>query len=116
MKTIKCIDLGISILLIGWFTLKVLFEGTDLLITAYFIVGGWQSLSMILHAVMGWFTRKNSVRFNYHWVAFISVITMPAGSIWVLLYVAPFMALFYAGLCAYEIKYLYRKRPLSLLK
>ena len=116
MKTIKFIDLTISILLFAWFTIKVWYEGTGILITGYFILGGWQSLSMIVHATMGWFTGKNNTRFIYHWIVFISVLTMPVGSIWVLLYAAPFMALFYTGLCAYELKYLYRKRPLSLLK
>jgi hypothetical protein len=99
-----------------FFLFEFLFNKAEMLIHGYFWVGAWQSLSMIVHATCGWMAPYNNTRLTYHWIAFIAVITMPIGSIWILLYTAPFMALFYTGLCAYELKYLLRKRPLSLLK
>lgn len=116
MKTIKLTDLGINISLLLIFLIETLVNGTEMMIKGYLCVGAWQSLSMIVHAACGWMAPLNKIRFVYHWIAFIAVITMPMGSIWILLYTAPFMALFYTGLCAYELKYQFRRRPLSLLK
>jgi hypothetical protein len=116
MKIIKIADLGINISLLLIFTIEAFVNGTEMLITGYLYVGAWQSLSMIVHGLCGWMEPYRSTRYTYHWIAFIAVITMPVGSIWILLYTAPLMALFYTGLCVFEIKYLYRKRPLSLLK
>jgi|GWRWMinimDraft_15_1066023.scaffolds.fasta_scaffold111733_1 hypothetical protein len=116
MKTIKIIDLGINISLLLISTIENLLNGTEELVTAYLWAGAWQSLSMIVHASCGWMAPYNKTRYAYHWIAFIAVITMPLGSIWILLFAAPFMALFYTILCVYELKYLYRRRPLSLLK
>jgi len=109
-------DLGINLSLIIFFITSTVLNGFENLITGYLWVGGWQSLSMIVHSASGWMAPFNKTRNVYHWIAFFAVITMPLGSIYILLYAAPFMALFYTALCIYEIKYQFRKRPLSLLK
>jgi hypothetical protein len=115
MKKIKLIDLAINLGLIGWFLIHKSWNDFDKLITAYFVVGSWQVISMIVHAYMKWFTKKGSARYIYHWLVFIAIITIPMGSFWVLAFTATPMALFYAILCIVEISSI-RPRPLSLLK
>ncbi len=119
MKTFKIIDVWISIGLIISFTTLIIYdaEGFDvmnnLIITSYFVVGGWQVISMLVHAITGTFTY--GARYVYHWITLISVVTMPAGSIWILWLTAPFMAVFYTWLC-YRETYIKMRRPLDLLK
>ncbi|MEO6254264.1 MAG: hypothetical protein ABIO79_13205 [Ferruginibacter sp.] len=121
MKFFKIIDTWISIGLIISFTILIIYEGkgfsisNNLLFTSYFVIGGWQVISMIVHAVKGFFTDKYGARYMYHWITFISVATMPAGSFWILFFTAPFMAIFYTGLCFNEVRKM-NQRPLALLK
>jgi hypothetical protein len=84
-------------------------------LAGYFIVGGWQVISMIIHAVTKTFTHRSGKRYVYHWITFISVITMPMGSFWILFFTAPFMAVYYTWLCFDEVRKM-NQRPLALLK
>jgi hypothetical protein len=119
MKTFKIIDLWTSIGLICSFIFLIIYHGkgfgfgNDLLLKSYFIVGGWQVISMLIHAISGCFTY--GARHIYHWITFISVITMPIGSVWILIITAPFMAFFYTWLCWREV-YIKMKRPIDVLK
>ena len=115
MKKIKLIDLAINLALISWFLFQKCWADFDKLITAYFVVGGWQVISMLFHAYMKWFTKKGSTRYIYHWLVFIAIITIPIGSFWVLAFTTTPMALFYTTLCLIEILSI-KPRPLSLLK
>lgn len=116
MRTFKWIDAGLSTVLIIYFMADyTIAQSTERLIFSYFIIGAWQSISMIIHAWNKWYTRKYSVRHIYHWIAFVSVVTMPIGSIWILFFTAPFMAIFYTTLCFHECAAKI-KRPLSLIK
>jgi hypothetical protein len=120
MKKFKIIDLGISTGLILFFTIYVLVKAKgeifgDRIFTAYFIIGGWQVISMLVHAVTKTFTYKWGIRLIYHWITFVALIAIPAGSFWILLFTAPFMALFYTWLCYDEIVNK-MKRPLAQLK
>ena len=121
MKNFKICDFWISAGLIISFTILNIidFKGnilnTPVLFAAYFTVGGWQVISMIVHAVTHTFTHWPGARYAYHWVSLIAVITMPLGSIWILLFAAPFMAVYYTWLCYSEV-YVKMKRPLDLLK
>jgi hypothetical protein len=120
MKQFKIVDFWISIGLIISFTAISVIEGFDnflsnYFLVGYFVVGGWQVISMLVHAFNHWFTSDKSTRYFYHWITFISLITMPVGSIWILLFAAPFMAVFYTYLCYKEI-YVKMQRPLGLLK
>jgi hypothetical protein len=115
VKIIKGLDILINISLISWFLAHNYIHDFDVKISGNFIVGGWQAISMLLHAMNKWFTAKYSARHIYHWITFIAVITMPIGSFWILLLTAPFMALFYTGLCIVEFTRI-EKRPMSLLK
>ncbi|MBK7433419.1 MAG: hypothetical protein IPI66_05560 [Chitinophagaceae bacterium] len=116
MKRFKTIDAWISIILIGasgiWVSWTRSFE---YLLISYFVVGGWQVISMIVHIAAGCFTEKGGARLVYHWISFISLITMPLGSFFLLLFTAPFMAFYYTWLCHHEV-YVWMQRPLALLK
>jgi hypothetical protein len=120
MKQFKIIDFWISIGLMVSFAITGIIESvndfsTTNFLAAYFVVGGWQVISMLVHAFNSWFTSNKGTRYYYHWITFISLITMPVGSIYILLFAAPFMAVFYAYLC-YRETYVKMQRPLALLK
>jgi hypothetical protein len=115
MRVFKITDIGISLVMLIIFSIQYNTEDTlNWLFTSYFITGGWQSISMLIHAINSWHTRKWGTRYIYHWIAFISVITIPVGSYWILAFTAPFMAIFYTGLCFVEIRK-EEKRPSELL-
>ena len=104
MKTFKIIDVVISLMLILLFTIWMFIDPSpEVLIPGYLITGGWQLISMLVHAINKWFTKKGSTRRVYHWISVISVIALPFGFFWVLAFTAPFMAVFYTGLCYSEI-------------
>lgn len=119
MKQFKIIDFWINLGLIISSTIISMIEGpagflrNDFLL-GYFIVGGWQVISMLVHTYNKCFTKKGGARHIYHWITFIAVITMP-GSFWVLFWIAPFMAIYYTWLCYYET-YVKMQRPLAVLK
>lgn len=122
MKRFKIIDFWISSILIAGFAVVsipacIKEEGllNSTLITGYFVVGGWQCISMIIHVAGGWFTKKWGARYFYNWITLVSVVTMPAGSVWILILTAPFMAIYYAHMC-YKETFVKMKRPMELLK
>jgi hypothetical protein len=120
MKPFKVIDFWISTGLIISFTIISIIEGFDNFLTNYFLagyffVGSWQVISMIVHTIEKCFTYKGGSRYVYHWVTFISLVTMPFGSVWILLFTAPVMAVYYTWICYYEV-YVKMQRPLALLK
>ena len=119
MHQFKIIDFWINIgLIISTFTICKLEGAADFLhngfLIGYFIMGGWQVISMLVHAYNRCFTYKWGARYIYHWITLIAVITMP-GSFWILIIAAPFMAIFYTWLC-YKETYIKMQRPLALLK
>ena len=85
------------------------------ILLSYFIVGGWQVISMLVHIYNSCFTKRWGARFIYHWITFIALVTMPLGSFWVLAVTAPFMAIYYTYLC-YKETYVMMQRPISILK
>jgi len=115
MKTFKIADIMISTGLILFFVFSKCWLHPDHLIKAYFIVGGWQVISMLVHRFMQSFTKSGGTRAIYHWITAISLVTMPIGSVWILYFTAPFMALFYTGLCIYETTKM-SERPLAVIK
>ncbi|HAO46623.1 MAG TPA: hypothetical protein PLZ45_02285 [Ferruginibacter sp.] len=119
MKKFKTTDAWISTgLILSFVIINIINKPSGLIdesiLTGYFVVGGWQVVSMLVHAYKHWFTEKWSARYVYHWVTFISLVTMP-GSFWVLAITAPFMALYYTVLCFLEIGKM-NERPLNILK
>lgn len=115
MRIYKITDIGISLAMLLIFALRFNSEDRlDWLFDSYFITGAWQSTSMLIHAINSWHTRKGGTRYIYHRIAFVSVITIPLGSYWILAFTAPIMALFYTGLCFLEVRN-FEVRPSELL-
>ncbi len=115
MRKFKEIDTWISIILITGFAIATVINRDYTFLLGYFVVGGWQVISMLVHIYYHSFTEKKSIRRNYHWITLISLISMPIGSFWILLFTAPFMAVFYTWLCYDEARKM-NQRPLALLK
>lgn len=120
MKTFKIVDVWVSVIWITVFVIaEIVYHRDELfnetLFSGYFVTGAWQVISMCVHAFTGYFTRRGGVRYVYHWISFVAIITIPVGSFWILTFAAPFMAVFYTYLC-YRETYIKMKRPLDLLK
>jgi hypothetical protein len=115
MKKFKEVDMWISIILIAGFAIATIINRDYTFLLGYFVVGGWQVISMLVHVYYNSFTEKKGIRRNYHWITLISLITIPVGSFWILLFTAPFMAVFYTWLCFDEVRKM-NQRPLALLK
>ena len=115
MKKFKQVDYFISIALILAFSIVSLINMDATFIIGYLVVGGWQVISMIVHSYHHWFTDKQSLRNTYHWITLFCLVTMPVGSFIILLFTAPFMAIFYTWLCYHEL-YVKMQRPIHLLK
>jgi len=122
MKLFKQIDLVISIALITGLSFWYIYD-QDTLFTAYFVTGGWQVLSMIVHESGRWFTAKGTARRMYHRVSLI-IIAMGALTplvhifffiYFIMLYAAPVMAITYSLICYQEIKII-SQRPINVIK
>jgi hypothetical protein len=112
----KRIDLYGQLALIIGFIIAQIIHGDGIFMIGYIVVGGWQVLSMLIHFSKHWFTGKGTERGLYHWVTLTTVLLMPTLVIfWLLLFLAPFMALYYCWLC-YDELYRKMKRPLAQLK
>ncbi|MBL7702581.1 MAG: hypothetical protein JNM14_10035 [Ferruginibacter sp.] len=124
MKKFKTMDAWISTILIISFTIISLINLDYTFLIGYIVVGAWQVISMIVHAVNGWFTESDSKRYIYHWIVVITLMIMLLGFaiypiliylLFILLFVSPFMALYYTWLCFDEVRKM-NERPLALLK
>ena len=115
MKRIKTIDLFINITIIAGFAIYWLVRQDSSFMIAYFVVGGWQVISMLFHWYNRCFTYNGSSRTIYNWITLISIVSMPLGSIWILLFTAPLMAVYYTYICYHEVT-VKMQRPLALLK
>ncbi|HMO62095.1 MAG TPA: hypothetical protein PKC39_07590 [Ferruginibacter sp.] len=115
MKKFKIIDYWMSIALIIVCTVAaVIARDIEYVILAYLVVGGWQVISMLVHVCTGSFSR-HTLRNIYHIITLLALVTIPAGSFWLLIFAAPFMAIFYTWLCWYEVQ-VKMQRPMQLLK
>mgnify|MGYP003507184520 CR=1 FL=1 len=129
MKTFKQIDIAVSIALITGFFIAALIRADETFIIGYFVTGGWQVISMLVHAADGTFAGKGTARYNYHWsVVIIIGIVLFAWAIQIqpllviafvlasiLVFIAPLMAIYYSWLCWAELSAL-RKRAFIHLK
>jgi len=119
MKKLKQYDFWISTMLITAFfftgIISYVQHNAGAFFMGYSVVGGWQIFSMIIHGYNHWFTYNKDKRYIYHWITFIAIITIPLGSFAILLFTAPFMAIYYTWICYNEV-YVKMQRPLSFLK
>jgi hypothetical protein len=111
-------------LFIAGFLIVSIFKGDETFVYGYFIVGGWQIISMAIHFIMKWFCNKSSVRYNYQITVLIVILNSLIGLVFkqllffvlaLLIVAAPFMAIYYTWICYYEL-YVKMQRPLALLK
>jgi hypothetical protein len=131
MKKFKIVDFWISVILIVFFIIFGFATRKVSFIAGYFVVGGWQIASMIVHFVNNWFAGKGELRFYYHRVFLILLIFFTVFFViakffesayillWVpvviLVFLFPLMAVYYAYMC-YEETFIKMKRPMELLK
>jgi hypothetical protein len=115
MKKFKTMDTWISIILITGFAIATIINRDYTFLSGYFVVGGWQVFSMIVHLFYRRSLEMSRIRSVYHFITFIAVATMPFGSFYILLLTAPFMAVFYTWLCFDEVRKM-NQRPLAMLK
>lgn len=124
MKKFKQTDYVISLLLILTFVVMSFINQDITWIVGYFVVGGWQVISMIIHAFFGWFNVKNSRRYVYQYIVLIIIVLALLGLIvepilvllaFPMLFAAPVMAIYYTWIC-YEEVYVKMQRPLFFLK
>ena len=124
MSKFKLYDVWTSVLLIFSFTVFSLLKLDYTFVIGYCIVGAWQLTSMLLHAGKGWFSSRGTARYYYHCIVAVILslgalgILFPSLLLLVLypmLFLAPFMAVYYTWLCYNEV-YVKMQRPLALLK
>jgi hypothetical protein len=122
MKTFKLTDFYIQVIVIAMSLLLTL-TGVLNFYTSYFIVGSFQLSSMLIHEITRSFIAKGSARRLYQNVVYFIVgcmlitplINAFAIIFFPMAFLAPFMAVYYTGLC-YKETFVYMKRPLSVLK
>jgi putative Mn2+ efflux pump MntP len=117
VKTFKLVDIITSTcLIIGGFAVTII--GYDKFLLAYFIVGGWQVISMIVHRVDGRFANNRVGRTYYHYFAGVFLICLGIAFLMLLFkmddsgfllvcaviaaVVSPIMAIYYTGICIRE--------------
>lgn len=124
MKKFKTIDVWVSIILIIAFAiLSLIMQGATVFV-GYFVVGGWQLISMFVHTFNRWFTNKGGKRYIYHIIVaiimlfgFLAALGTPVTMyiMVVMLFAAPVMAIYYSWICYKEV-YVKMVRPLDQLK
>lgn len=115
MRKFKLIDGWISIVLIICFAVASITLTGSALIYGYIVVGCWQVISMLVHLFNKQYFPASDFRNVYNIITLFSLITMPVGSIFILLFIAPFMAIFYTWMCFRELHAM-NQRPLAILK
>jgi hypothetical protein len=133
MKTYKQIDFWGSVILINGFIIASFIRMDATFIIGYFVVGAWQLVSIIVHGVKQWFTRKGNSRLIYqHLIIVLAcaltgafVIFLAAHEVggiflmvilFALLITAPFLAISYTVICYNELFVAIPKRELAHLK
>ena len=101
MKSWKLTDVLIQVLLIIFFTVLLAKRFSDNLLYAYFITGGYQLFSCLVHIVFRVNQQKGAPRFIYHRILIgliiLGLLTIPVMIffLYFLLFAAPFIAVFY---------------------
>jgi hypothetical protein len=116
MKTIKIIDWVVqAVLIVGGFVYGLIIQDFSFVI-GYFIVGGWQVLSFVLHCFM---TNQHALKSGFrkaYGITLLILLSLCAVSLVTndpffllfifLLFFSPLMAIGYCYLCFVETKYI----------
>lgn len=119
MKTLKLIDFWGQVTLISA-SLLSLAIGAEIAFWGYFFVGGWQVLSCIAHGLLKerFFSAKDRKLYirTLTWILILGIISIPVWIIYgfVLLFVSPFLAIWYATICYNENELLEHKSLVHL--
>jgi hypothetical protein len=115
MKKFKIFDFWVSVGLIISFSIITIVEkdfafgynidGSNSFIMGYTVVGLWQVVSMVVHLFKAKQMPLSYLRYFYTAISFLCLIAMPFGFFifGLLLKIAAPMAIFYAGICGFEI-------------
>ena len=109
LLVVKKIDLGLQILFFSVGLLSGLRESVDLFIAMYFVLGGWQVGSCLVHH-FALPQSRSATRRHYAWtiaiIGILTVVTIPLFLItgFGLLIASPFIAIWYGLICYNEIK------------
>ncbi len=122
MLVFKKIDFWISAIGIFAFAILSLIMQDGTFMVGYITVGAWQVVSMLVHHFNNSFTNKGSLRYYYHYITLVTVLLMLStpllkitGFVFViLLFIAPFMAVYYTSICFKELKVLEAKALIHL--
>lgn len=122
MKKFKLYDLLVNLLLIFLFLIISLFRKDYTFLIGYFVVGAWQLISILIHAYYKWFTQAKSRRYYYSSAVVCIIITALLGFIfypfllllYLMLFAAPLLALYYVWICYTEIRIIYRHELIQL--
>lgn len=115
MKKFKLLDGWVSVGLIVVFFLISIIKQDISILAGYFVIGGWQLISMLVHTFNGWFMH-NGFRFFYHMMVLV-ILLLGAGSFivtelafiyYIMLFAAPLLAVTYTILCFAELKNLHK--------
>ena len=131
MKRFKIIDFWLNVVLIPAFVLFGFVTMNEKFLFGYFIVGGWQIASMVIHWMNKWFMETGWKRSYYQKfvlilvtiIALLAALAQAAEELYMpllvimflLLMLSPLMAIYYAYMC-YEETFIKMKRPMELLK
>ena len=119
MNPYKLIDFWIQVILISG-SLIYCFLDPSFLLYAYFLVGGWQLLSCLFHAIYkGHYYEAGDRKYYLKallWVFILGIVTIP---VWLLygfglLFISPLLALWYTFICYHENKLLEHKSLIHL--
>jgi hypothetical protein len=119
MKRIKEIDIAMQVVLIAGSLIYGMVVMDHRVIYCYLVVGGWQLLSALFHAVSPYPYLPSPARRYYlrtlAWTLGIGIISLPLSLaiffLFALLFVSPFYAIWYTFICAEEAAQL-KKRAL----
>ncbi len=124
MRKFKIIDVWINILLIVIFSIVTWISRDNyrMAVLSYFIVGGWQIISMLVHILHPTFkitTARSIYQYTLIIVTVLVLLSIPFDmvllALYLLLIVSPFMAIYYTYVC-YRETYVKMKRPMDQLK
>ncbi len=120
MKTYKLIDFITGTVLVIFFTVAGILYNDDRFIYGYFITGGWQLISMFIHLALRDHYIRTSGRKIYEkilfWLLITGILTIPLFILYLylLLFISPFLAVYYQLMSYDEYKLMARRAFIHL--
>ena len=118
MKRFKQADFFGQVILIIAFIVALGTWGFSTIIAGYIIVGVWQLTSMVIHFYNEWHMNRGGKRSYYFYISVSTVVLICAAFLfpsallsflYLLLFLAPLMAIYYTSICYNEVFHPYRR-------